>query len=62
MIKRAYSLEELFLYMESLEQLDMVWKVEKAADIAKDGMTVYLIEYYAPEGGNEPPDVIEFDD
>jgi hypothetical protein len=63
--KKAYTLEELFLYLEALEMLDMVYTVQKYPEVEEeDGNilpNVWIIEYKPNEVTGEEP-VIEFED
>lgn len=64
--KRAYSLEEVILYLESLEMLDMIYKVEKfpvyyCPRSEETFYDVWVIQY---EQGHEvvEPTAIQFED
>jgi hypothetical protein len=63
--KKAYTLEEMFLYLEALEMLDMVYTIEKHPEVEEeDGNilpAVWVIEYQPNEvTGDEP--VIQYED
>jgi hypothetical protein len=52
--KKAYTLEELILYLEALEMLDMIYTIEKLPD-------VWMIKYQPDDSFKEEPR-IEFED
>ena len=53
-IKKAYSLEEVILYLEALEMLDMIYTVEKLPE-------VWIIKY-RPDDSLREESYIEFED
>lgn len=64
--KKAFSLEEVILYLESLEMLDMIYKVEKfpVYYCPTSGQTfhdVWLISYEQGQSVGEPT-AIQFED
>lgn len=52
--KKAHSLEELILYLEALEMLDMIYTVQKFPN-------VWIIEYQPDDSLKEEPP-IQFED
>ena len=61
--KKAYTLQELILYLEALEMLDMVYKVEKFPewndpDTGESIRGVWLIEYQQGEPILEPAAIL----
>lgn len=65
--KKAYTLEEVILYLEALEMLDMIYKVEKFPTYYDEGTgniynNVWIIEYEQGEALQGEPSAIEFED
>lgn len=65
--KKAYTLEEVILYLEALEMLDMVYRVEKFPSHYEEqsGNTyhnVWVIEYEQAEDLHFEESAIEFED
>ncbi|MDK2600603.1 hypothetical protein QO179_24220 [Bacillus stercoris] len=66
-IKKAYSLQEAILYLEALEMLDMIYKIEKYItyyDKEKDKTynNVWIIEFEPADISEDVDPIIEFED
>lgn len=65
LIKKAYTMEELMLYLEALEMLDMVYKIDKFPRYQDtDGETLHHVWIIQYEQGEPPEDIsgINFED